>query len=146
MSVDGRVYLDTSALAKWYLNEAGSDAFVAYLQSLDVAVISSLTRTEMRSLLARRCRMGEIDSALSSLLYAAFLDDIASGALSQVPVPDERYDEAAHLIARYPEHPLRTLDALHLAVARHAGVDALATADSVMADAADAMGLAVRRF
>jgi hypothetical protein len=33
-SVDQRAYLDTSALAKWYLNEAGSDAFVAFLQQL----------------------------------------------------------------------------------------------------------------
>ena len=27
MSADQRAYLDTSALAKWYLNEEGSDAF-----------------------------------------------------------------------------------------------------------------------
>ena len=49
--------------------------------------------------------------------------------------------EAVHLINRYPDHPLRTLDALHLAVAVHAGIDAIATADTVMADAATAMGL-----
>ena len=146
MSAEGRVYLDTSALAKWYLNEIGSEHFVAYLQGLDLAVVSSLTRTEMRSLLARRRRMGEIDGALESLLFAAFLDDIAAGALSLVPVADAMFDEAAQLIARYPEHPLRTLDALHLAVARHAEVDALASADGVMADAAQAMGLTVVRF
>ena len=46
MSAEGRVYLDTSALAKWYLNEDGSDVFVAYLNELGVAVVSSLTRTE----------------------------------------------------------------------------------------------------
>lgn len=45
-----------------------------------------------------------------------------------------------------PEHPLRTVDALHLAIARHALVDTVATADTVMADAADAMGLRVARF
>jgi predicted nucleic acid-binding protein len=28
MSVEQRAYLDTSALAKWYLNEVGSEAFV----------------------------------------------------------------------------------------------------------------------
>ena len=36
-----RAYLDTSALAKWYLNEPGSEAFVAFLQGLSPAVISS---------------------------------------------------------------------------------------------------------
>lgn len=48
MSVERRAYLGTSALAKWYLNELGSGAFVEVLQTLDVAVISGLTRTEMR--------------------------------------------------------------------------------------------------
>jgi predicted nucleic acid-binding protein len=90
--------------------------------------------------------MGEIDVALESVLYAALLDDIAAGSLTLIPVEDARYDEAAQLIARYPEHPLRTLDALHLAVARHAGVDALASADTVMADAAQTMGFPVARF
>lgn len=146
MSVDGRVYLDTSALAKWYLNEAGSEAFVTWLQGVDLALVSSLTYTEMRSLLARRRRMGEIDAALEALLFAAFLDDIAAGSLSLIPVADARYQEAAHLIARYPQHPLRTLDALHLAVARHVGVDVLASADTVMIDTAESMGLAVARF
>ena len=54
MSSEQRAYLDTSALAKWYLNEVGSEAFVGFLQGLDSAVISSLTVTEMRSLLSRR--------------------------------------------------------------------------------------------
>ena len=30
MGADQRAYLDTSALAKWYLNEAGSEAFVEF--------------------------------------------------------------------------------------------------------------------
>jgi hypothetical protein len=47
---------------------------------------------------------------------------------------DARFAEATNLIARYPEHPLRTLDALHL------------TADGVMADAAFSMGWQVERF
>jgi len=146
MSAEGRAYLDTSAVAKWYLNEDGSDAFVAYIKGLDVAVISSLTRTEMRSLLARRRRMGDLDPALESLIFATFLDDIAGGFLSPCPTDDARFDEAVSLIARYQEHPLRTLDALHLAVARHEQVDAIATADGVMADTAEAMGFAVARF
>ena len=146
MSADGRVYLDTSALAKWYLNEVGSDAFVAYLQGIDVAVISRLTRTEMRSLLSRRRRMGELSAELESVLYAAFLDDIARGWLQELPVNDACFDEAANLMSRYPEHPLRTLDALHLALMNQMGIETVATADTVMAAAASTMGMAVRRF
>jgi len=139
-------YLDTSALAKWYLNEPGSDAFVAYLQGLDSAAVSGLTRAEMRSLLARRRRMGDFDAALETVLFSAFLDDIASGALVLYPMDDARFDDAVNLIGRYPEHPLRTLDALHLAVARHVGLKTFATADAVMASAARAIGFSVDQF
>ena len=104
MSADSRVYLDTSALAKWYLNESGSDAFVDYLQAIDVAIISRLTRTEMRSLLSRRRRMGELNAELESVLYAAFLDDIARSWLQDHPVNDACFDEAVNLTTRYPEH------------------------------------------
>lgn len=123
MSAEQRAYLDTSALAKWYLNEAGSEAFVDFLQGLDSAVISSLTVTEMRSLLSRRRRMGDLSVQLESFLFAALLDDIDRGWLQ-----------------RYP------LDALHLVVAVDLGVSMLATADGVMADAAVSMGLQVTRF
>lgn len=123
MSSEKRAYLDTSALAKWYLNEVGSEAFVDFLQSLDSAVISSLTLTEMRSLLSRRRRMGDLSLELETVLFAAFLDDIDRGWLQ-----------------RYP------LDALHLTVAADLGVTILATADGVMADAAVSMGLQVVRF
>jgi len=146
MSDERRVYLDTSAQAKWYLNEPGSEAFVEYLQGVDVAIISRLTHTEMRSLLSRRRRMGELSAELESILYAAFLDDIARGWLQDYPVNDACFDQAVNLIARYPEHPLRTLDALHLALANHLAVETVATADSVMAEAAAAMGLRVRQF
>ena len=141
MSADRRAYLDTSVLAKWYLNEADSEAFVSYLKGLDSAVVSSLTRTEVRSLLSRRRRMGELTAELESLLFAAFVEDLDRGWLQLHPVEDARFIEAVHLINRYPDHPLRTLDALHLAVAVHAGIDAIATADTVMADAATAMCL-----
>lgn len=146
MSVEQRAYLDTSALAKWYLNEVGSESFVDFLQGLGSAVISSLTVTEMRSLLSRRRRMGDLSVELESLLFAALLSDIDRGWLLQAPVSDARFAEATNLIARYPEHPLRTLDALHLTVAADLGVSVLATADGVMADAAASMGFQVARF
>lgn len=146
MSAEQRAYLDTSALAKWYLNEVGSEAFVDFLQGLGSAVISSLTVTEMRSLLSRRRRMGDLSAELESLLFAALLSDIDRGWLLQTPVSDARFAEATTLIARYPEHPLRTLDALHLTMAADLGVSVLATADGVMADAAVSLGLQVARF
>jgi predicted nucleic acid-binding protein len=146
MSAERRAYLDTSALAKWYLNEQGSDDFVAFLQSLDVAVISSLTITEMRSLFSRRRRMGDVPVELEHQLFAAFLEDIDRGWLQRYPLDDARFVEATNLIARYPEHALRSLDSLHLTVAAQAGISMLATADAVMAAAGLSMGFEVARF
>ena len=146
MSAERRAYLDTSALAKWYLNEPGSDAFVKFLQALDVGVISSLTRTEIRSLLSRRRRMGDLTAELESVLFSAFLEDIDRGWLQLYPVDDARFAEAVNLITRHPEHPLRTLDVLHLAQAVQADIQLIATADAVMADAATSMGLEAARF
>ena len=146
MNAEKRAYLDTSALAKWYLNEAGSEAFVEFLQWLDSAVISSLSVTEMRSLLSRRRRMGDLSVELESVLFAALLDDIDRGWLQRYPLDDARFAEATNLIARYQEHPLHTLDALHLTVAADLAVSIVATADGVMADAVLSMGLQVVRF
>jgi uncharacterized protein with PIN domain len=53
-------YLDTGALAKWYLNEPFSEQFEAFIQEQPSAAISRLTVVEFRCLLARRRRAGEI--------------------------------------------------------------------------------------
>ena len=140
------VYLDTSALAKWYLNEPGSDAFVEFLQSVNIAVISSLTCTEMRSLLARRRRMQELDSELETGILSAFHQDIKDGHLHRYPVDDARLDDAEMLMGQYPQYALRTLDAVHLAVMQYYGVVSLATADRAMIKAARGLGMHVFAF
>ena len=66
------VYIDTSALAKWYLNENRSDDFENWIKEQDNACISTLTATEFRCLLARRRRTGELTSALERERYSRF--------------------------------------------------------------------------
>lgn len=55
------------------------------------AVISSLTVTEMRCLLSRRRRMGDLSFELVSTLFAAFLEDIDRGWLQRTAVDDVRF-------------------------------------------------------
>ena len=144
------VYLDTSALAKRYLNEAGSEAFEAYLIARGGGIVSTLTVAEMRCLLARRRREGSIDAGLEARIVAAFEEDVLTGVLVLRRVLDEVLDEdvweAARLADRLREHALRTLDALHLASAQAAGAEEVATADRVTAAAAGALGMNVERF
>ena len=143
MSDNNAVYLDTSALAKWYLSEYNSEQVSAYIIGLDVAVVSTLTKTEMRCLLARRKRMHEFDANVEAQIYATFLDDISQGHLVSLKVEDKHLESAANLITMLPDHALRTLDALHLAIAQHHGIERIATADALFAKAAEALGLTV---
>jgi predicted nucleic acid-binding protein len=61
-------------------------------------------------------------------------------------VADEYLIAALGLISRLGRYPLRTLDALHLAIAQGIHCRQLATADKTMADAGKAVGLGVARF
>jgi len=64
---------------------------------------------------------------------------VPCGWLQRYLFNDVRFAEASNLIVRYPEQPLRTLDA-------QAGIPMLATADAVMAETASLMEFAVERF
>ncbi len=139
-------YLDTSALAKWYLNEPRSEDFEAYITRQPSAAISRLTVVELRCLLARRRRSGDIGRAHEARVVHAFEADVRRGALHVHPVEDQHLLGALDLLGRLQKHPLRTLDAIHLAIVLNLGIRDLDTADRVMADAAKTLGLAVIRF
>ncbi len=140
------LYVDTSALAKWYVNEAGSAEFEAFIGREEHAAISRLTVVELRCLLARKRRAKEIDGRAENRALQAFEADIRAGYLTVYPLEDEHALAAADLIARLKSHPLRTLDALHLVIARGLGVDKVATADRIMAAAAAVLGIEAVRF
>lgn len=140
------VYLDTPVLAKWYLNEPGTKEVTDYIRSVDRAVISSLTMTEMRCLLSRRKRMKDFNESVEHQLYAAFLNDIDRGYLSVEVFIDSYFTYAAHLIDSLPTIPLRTLDALHLTILQQQNIRCLATADDVMMKAAKKINIEVKKF
>ena len=140
------VYVDTSALAKWYLNEPGSEDFADWIVAEPEPWISTLTSLEMRCLLARRRRAGEISDAIEQRALATFEEDLVYGHLFLYPIDDDAVRGGHALIGRLSELPLRTLDALHLALARQLGAARLATADATMAAAASALGLEAVRF
>ena len=139
-------YLDTSALAKWYLNEPFAAEFEAFIQEQPTAAISRLTVVEFRCLLARRRRAGDVTKSIESRVYAAFEKDIGAGFLQVYPVADEHLIAALSLVTRFGRYPLRTLDALHLAIAQGIHCRQLATADKTMADGARAAGMDVTHF
>lgn len=140
------IYFDTNALAKWYLNEERSDGVERYIQDHAPVDISDLTVLEMRCLLARRRRVRNIDSKMEIQVFATFEEDIRHGFLACHPLPHGVTAGAANLVSVLPGLPLRTLDAMHLMIAKEIQTDVLVTADRVMAAGAKAMGFSVVRF
>lgn len=140
------LYVDTSALVKRYLQEPGSDAFDACFLMHAPLRISRLTIIEMRCALARRRRAKQVSRKLEGQVQEAFRLDMQDGALVVASFTDDDLTLAYHLMDEVGSIPLRTLDALHLAVARHVGADGFATADKNQAEAAKALGIPVIAF
>jgi predicted nucleic acid-binding protein len=140
------VYFDTSALAKWYINESRSDDVEEYIQQHGPVAMSDLTVVEMRCLLARRCREGSLAGDAEGRILATFREDMRQKHLVCHPLPDKWADGAVNLVSILTDIPLRTLDAMHLLVAREIQADVVATADRVMAAGARAMGFSVAPF
>ena len=139
-------YIDTSALAKWYVREAGSDEFEAWIHRASEPTISSLTLVEMRCLLARRRRNADLDADTEDRTFALFREHVDGRFLNVEPLNDADVRAAVHLMARVDSYPLRALDAIHLSICTSRAIDCLATADAVMATAAGELGIDVVRF
>ncbi|WP_018078880.1 type II toxin-antitoxin system VapC family toxin [Thiobacillus denitrificans] len=139
-------YIDTSALAKCYIREPRSLEVLDWADAQDGVVTSPLTLVEFRCLLARRRRAGQIDLLLERVVLAEFERDVHARTWRIYQDTAGLFDEARQLIDLVPEVPLRALDALHLAYARHYDAKVFATADKNQAEAARALGLPLTIF
>lgn len=144
--MSGLVYFDTSAVAKWYLNEPRSDDVEDYLRDHGPVAVSWLTIVEMRSLLARRRREGHFGPEIEWRVFATFEEDMRAGHLVVYQPQGEVAASAVGIIGELTDIPLGTLDALHLALARDMKAESVATADRVMAEAAPRLGLTLISF
>lgn len=121
-------YLDASAAMKLVLEEPESEPLVDALSSdLDRRLAASwLLHAEMHCAAGRHPDVIDLD-AIRGVLDTVNLVDLTRG----------------DLIAAGTHAPLRSNDAIHLAVAIRLGVDAIVTYDSELADAATRAGLTV---
>lgn len=140
------IYFDTSALAKWYLPEEQSNEVEKYIQEHGPVAISDLTVLEMRDLLARHRREGNLDPNTEAKVFATFEEDIRQKFLICYPLSGGVTRGAINLLSVLSDLPLPMSDAMHLAIAREIQTDILATADPVMAIAGEKLGLSVVRF
>ena len=131
-------YIDTSAAAKLVIEEEHSAALREWVaEHADGLVASDLLRTELLRT-TRRLAMNEGAPAGEALVLQA---QAVVDAIDLVPIPRHLFRDAGLL-----DPPLmRTLDALHLAVALGLGddLDGLVTYDTRMAGAARRHAIAV---
>ena len=83
---------------------------------------------------------------LENRVFSTFEDDIRRGFLIRHPMQATTAAGAVNLISTLPGVPLRTLDAMHLVIAREIDDSILATADRIMPAGAHEMGFSVVRF
>jgi uncharacterized protein len=105
-------YFDTSALIKRYVDEAGRRAVLQLLRRHD-CVTSALLPAELRSALRRRVFEATLDEGQVPEILKRFATDRAFWTL--VEVTSDVLATAETLVAT---HPLRTLDAIHVASAQ----------------------------
>ncbi len=137
-------YLDTSILAAYYIPEARSGAVNAFLQAQGVAAVSSLTEVEFHSAVARRVRMGELSAEDGRRILQQFALHLGEDRYQRFVLRWNEFELARDWLAALTSN-LRTLDALHLAVA-HGRKLPIVTADAKLADAARLHGVPVEEI
>lgn len=103
-------------------------------------VISDLTEVELFSAIARKTRTGELSAEDAGRLRAAFVGHLEAGYYERLALERRHYRVAREWLPS-SSVALRTLDALHLAVAAAEDLS-IATADQRQAEAGGPLGVA----
>ncbi|WP_291426630.1 type II toxin-antitoxin system VapC family toxin [Deinococcus sp.] len=109
-------YLDTNALVKLYLPEAGGEEVVKLLDVVDGVVTSTLSYPESRSVFARALDRGLLGEEKYTEVLLAFEQDWPLAV--RIEMTETIYRRAGDLMKPHPR--LRTMDAVHLASALEA--------------------------
>lgn len=111
-------YLDTSALAKKYVLEPGSEKLAKLLSQSSYLLTSFLTELEILATLERAKKMRRMDSPVLRTAVNTFEREIESGEISLIP-----FDASIHKISKrlVRQRHLRAPDAIQLATALSLG-------------------------
>ncbi len=140
---DAGIYVDSSALAKLYVPEAESDRLDAFLRGARALMVSELALTEVLSAVARRRREGGLSAEQAFEIRDALFADAASGSFDRLDLTPLIHREAERLLLGTDSLSLRTLDALHIALALSGAATHIVTFDVRMRAAATHAGLNV---
>lgn len=124
-------YFDTSALAKRYLLESGSDTILKIMEGAEYIETSVLTELEMTSFFERAKRDRRIDSPTYRKVFGDLEKDILQGVFSLANIEANSWKRAKRFIQ---QRRLRVADSLQLACALAANKRFLGDLQFVCAD------------
>lgn len=130
------VAFDSSAFAKRYIAEPGSEQVDVILQSAAQLGLSALCVPEIISALNRRAREGVLPQSGYEQAKAQLVADVADAVVLQLTP-----DVVATAVILLEQNALRAMDALHVAGALVWQADLFVTADQRQFAAAQQVGL-----
>lgn len=133
-----KLFLDTSAFAKRYVAESGSDKILGFCEQADSLVVSVICLPELISTLSRLVREKKLTKADYRKLKSRVMADLADTDI--VPIDTGVLVTTTSLLET---HTLRAMDALHIACAIASAPDKFISADQRQLFAARKSGLNV---
>ncbi|MCY7276534.1 MAG: type II toxin-antitoxin system VapC family toxin [Phormidesmis sp. CAN_BIN44] len=134
-------YLDTSIIVPAYCSEPLSDRVDELLRRETNLTVSDLTEVEFYSALSRKVRQRELTLDEAQQISRNFQGDLNAARYQRLPIETIHYQRAREWISRF-DTVLRTLDALHLAIASEYQ-RRVVTGDVGLAQSAQILGLGV---
>jgi len=132
-------YIDTSVIVAYYCPEPLSEKAEAFLMTHVRPAISALTEVEMFSALSRKIREGGLSRKVAGGIIAKFLGHVDTHCYTHLSVGPHHYRLARDWIGLFNTN-LKTLDAMHLAIAHAEGMT-FVTADQGLAESAAVLAL-----
>jgi len=125
------LFADTSALAKRYIEESGSDVVDELLSRADILIVSSITRIELNSAFSRRLK----DRTLDEKSYKSALGEF-NNDFEFIEVIKFDLEAESSAIDNIRKHNMKTLDAIQLSSVKMSKADMFITADKKLYDIA----------
>lgn len=136
-----KIYFDSSAFAKRFVDEDGSDEAEDILDQATELALSVICVPEIVSALNRRKRERGITSNQYAEAKRALLDDVRDAIIVNLTVP-----VISSALTALEESPLRAMDALHIACALEWGAEVFVSSDKKQLVAARQAGLTTHKI
>ena len=133
-----RLFFDTSALAKRYVQERGSVQVQEICEQADTILLSIIGLPELIATLCRLVREGRINPQGYHEVKQSILADLND--MDVYPISPEVMGHAVRCLENYP---LRAMDAIHLGCALASGSEGFVSTDRRQIEAARGEGLNV---